>query len=517
VTAPVTSQRRIVTNATVSAAGYAAQLLVAFFLCPRLVHGLGDHRYGMWSLVESILAYLTLFDLGVAASVVRFVSRLVAKQDSEGVNRVFSTSVCIFGIAGGIALVIALGLAFVALPWLRVPPDLLVETRWMLVLLGINLALGLPLHVFAAVLDGLGRYPAKSALGTAVVFLRIPLFLGVLWCGGGLIELACTITALCLIEHLVLALAAWHYLPSLRFSFRWADRTTFRAIRGYSLDAFLAMLAGRISFQTDAVVIALLLSPQHITFFAVAARLVEYGKSFLCSAITVLTPAVSAFEARGETQAIHRILFDGTRWALWIVLPLQTGLLLLGKPFLVLWMGEHHAERSFPVLVILGLPLGLAISQAVSARVLYGIGRLRWLARAVMVEAAANLLLSVVLAGPHGIAGVALGTALPNVCMNLVLFGYICRTLGVRPGEYLRRSFAGPLLAASILCGFWMAGERLIQVDSWASFVGVGAVGSLLWLLAVLQGEVGWQVLRRGRAEVKEAVPDAGAGAVANA
>ena len=115
-TAAHTSKRAIATNAAVSAAGYAAQLLVAFFLCPRLVHGLGDHRYGMWSLIESILAYLTLFDLGVAASVVRFVSQRVAKEDGEGVNRVFSTCVCIFAMAGTAALLLALGLAF----WLYV-------------------------------------------------------------------------------------------------------------------------------------------------------------------------------------------------------------------------------------------------------------------------------------------------------------------------------------------------------------------------------------------------------------
>jgi O-antigen/teichoic acid export membrane protein len=486
-TAAHTSKRAIATNAAVSAAGYAAQLLVAFFLCPRLVHGLGDHRYGMWSLIESILAYLTLFDLGVAASVVRFVSQRVAKEDGEGVNRVFSTCVCIFAMAGTAALLLALGLAFAVLPWLGVPSVLLTETRWMLVLLGTNLALGLPLHVFAAVLDGLGRFPAKTAIGTATVLLRLPVFLGVLWWGGGLIALASSITVLALLEHLALALTAWHYLPGLRFSFRLADRSTFRAIRGFSLNAFVAMLAGRISFQTDAVVIALLLSPAQVTFFAVAARLVECGKRLLCSAITVLTPAVSVFEAHGNTEAIRQILFASTRWALWIVLPLQAGLLLLGKQFLTLWIGHHHAEQSFPVLVILGLPLSLAISQAVSARILYGMGRLRWLARAMMVEALANLLLSSVLARPLGIAGVALGTALPNLCMNVVVVGYISRALGVKPADYLRRSFLLPVAATVLPVAFWFAARQWVTVDTWPRFLAVGGTGAFLGLLPAVQ------------------------------
>jgi O-antigen/teichoic acid export membrane protein len=498
--APVTSKRAILTNAAASAGGFVTQMAVAFFLCPLLVHGLGDRRYGMWSLVESILAYLTLCDLGVAASVVRYVARLTTTKDHDGVNRIFSTSICIFAAAGGAALAITLFLAGVGITWLGVPEDLLHETRWMLVLLGVNLAVGLPLHVFASVLDGLGRYPTKTAISTTAVLLRMPLFLLVLHKGGGLVELAWAITAANLAEHAALAVAAWRYLPGLRFSVALADRATFRTIRGYSLAAFLAMLAGRISFQTDALVIALFLAPQYITFFAVAARLVEYARSFLWSAITVLTPAVSAHEARGDMDAIRRVLFDSTRWALWLVLPLQTGLVLLGEPFLTLWMGPFHAARSFPTLVILSLPLGLAISQAVSARILYGMGRLGWLARAVMVEALANLLLSMILAGPLGIEGVALGTAIPNVCMNLVLFGYIARTLGVPALEYLRRSFVAPMAASFLLAGVWLAAMEVVALDRWAAFLLVGGAGVAFWLLPAVQAEVGWPaVLQRLR------------------
>ena len=61
------SRRGLLLNAVANWSGFAAHLVVVFFLSPRLVHGLGDRRYDIWSLVESVLAYLMLFDLGVAA------------------------------------------------------------------------------------------------------------------------------------------------------------------------------------------------------------------------------------------------------------------------------------------------------------------------------------------------------------------------------------------------------------------------------------------------------------------
>src|SRR5262245_25790732 len=106
-------KRKLLINAASNWFGFAAQLVAAFLLSPLLVHGLGTARYGIWSLVESILAYLMLFDLGVAASVVRFVARFEAIRDRNQLNRIFSASICIFGAAGAVAGGLALGFAFV--------------------------------------------------------------------------------------------------------------------------------------------------------------------------------------------------------------------------------------------------------------------------------------------------------------------------------------------------------------------------------------------------------------------
>src|SRR6266851_4172722 len=238
--------RRIIVNAAANWIGFAAQLLVAFFTSPLLVHGLGAPRYGIWSLVESILAYLMLFDLGVAASVVRYVARFEANGDQNRLNRIFSTSLCIFAAAGLIVAALTIGLASLGATLVKVPAELVHEARWMLVLLGFNLAVGLPLNVFPSLLDGLARYPAKTAIRTTGLIGRTALFLIIIWKGGGLIPLAWSISGCTLVEHLILAAACWWYLPRLRFSWSLVDRETFRLIRGYSLEAFLLMVAGRV-------------------------------------------------------------------------------------------------------------------------------------------------------------------------------------------------------------------------------------------------------------------------------
>jgi O-antigen/teichoic acid export membrane protein len=485
------TNRRIVLNAAANWIGFAVQLIVAFFISPILVHGLGAPRYGVWSLVESVLAYLMLFDLGVAASVVRYVARFEANGDLIRLNRIFSTSVCIFAGAGLVVMVLTLALAAVGSTLTKIPFELLQEARWMLLLLGFNLAVGLPLNVFPSLLDGLGRYPAKTAIRTAGLLLRSVLFLLVLWNQGGLVALAWTITGCNILEQLGLAAACWWYLPGLRFSLSLVDRETFRLVRGYSLEAFVAMVAGRVSFQTDALVIGAFLAPQFITYFAVAGRLLEYAKNLLRAATTVLTPAVSALEARGESRAIHDVFINSTRYVLWFILPVQAGLHFLGKPFLALWMGPDYAGWSYPSLTILALPLSLLMSQSVSARVLYGLGRLRWFTIVVVGEAVANLFLSLALVRPFGIEGVAWGTTIPNIIGNLVVPVYVCGLLNVRLADYLRKSFLKPLVVVVPLAAAWGLSGAWMPPSNWLSLFLVTGIGLTSYAIVAVGTEFG--------------------------
>src|ERR1035441_4362703 len=62
----------------------AAVMAVGFFLSPFIVHRLGVVAYGVWVLTISSINYMAILDLGMASSVIRFVSKGHATQDHEG-------------------------------------------------------------------------------------------------------------------------------------------------------------------------------------------------------------------------------------------------------------------------------------------------------------------------------------------------------------------------------------------------------------------------------------------------
>ena len=60
-------------NALSNFAGLAANVAIGFFLTPAMLGYLGETRFGIWTLVSSLVGYYGLLDFGVGSAVFRYV------------------------------------------------------------------------------------------------------------------------------------------------------------------------------------------------------------------------------------------------------------------------------------------------------------------------------------------------------------------------------------------------------------------------------------------------------------
>lgn len=478
------NKRTLLTNAAWNWLGFASGVVVTFIVCPIYVQSLGDDRYGIWSLVESVVAYFALLDLGIGASVVRYVAKFETLEERNQLNRVFSTSCAIFLAMACLTFAVCAAVAGLWQTPLGVADDLALDARWLLFLLGCNVAVELVAGVFGAVLLGLGRFPARVSVDFVLRIGGAVAMVSALWSGYGLLGIGVVCLAATLIKACLLVFFAHHYLPHLQFSPSLVSMESFRMIRGYSILAFVVMIAGRISFSTSSIVIGAFLAPEYITYYVIGARLTDYAKSASRSITSVLTPAVSSLEACGNLAAIRKVLVDGTRLVVWFVLPLELGLIVLGKAFLTLWLGERLAGLSYPSLVILSVPLFLLLSQSISGRILYGIGRLGWFTVIAVTEAIVNLVMSMLMVNWIGIEGVALATTIPSIMANLAIAYLTCRFFDVRFATFAVRSFWKPLLVAPVAPIVWLVAMDWYPITSWLGFVVVGGLGTAVYAFA---------------------------------
>jgi O-antigen/teichoic acid export membrane protein len=465
---------------------FAATLAVSFFLTPYLIHALGKPRYDVWCVVEAILAYFTLLDMGIAACLVRYVAKHKATGDIPGVNRMASSCLALFLAAGAVALLLGTPILFAMAPALEAKLDSTGDVLPFMLLMLANLAFTLPASVFPGILDGLEAFTAKSMIRLIALAIRTAGIVVAVNAGMGLFPLAIVYTMVNVAEHAAFAFLAWRRLPGLRFARGFVDRATLKEVRTFSTDAFIAMLAGRITVQTGAIVVGAFLPGGQVTFYATAARLVDYAKTLLRTITTTLTPGVSAMEARGDHAGIAKLFCTATRWLLYAVLPIQAGFLLFGKAFLHRWVGPEFVEGSDPALAILSFTLSLGIAQSVASRMLYGLGRLKWFSRAALVEAALNVSLMVGLIGAWGVPGVAVAVAVPNALFCVFVLGFTLKQLDIPVRRYAG-VWLRPLTMMIVPIAIWLGlGEA---EPTWPSIFGKGLAGMVPYAIAVAVAE----------------------------
>jgi O-antigen/teichoic acid export membrane protein len=256
----------------------------------------------------------------------------------------------------------------------------------------------------------------------------------------------------------------------------------------YGGTTFLVLVASRLRFRTDELVLGTMMSTVAVTWFNIGARIVDYAQEFVSSLAQVFVPMSSQSEATGNLDRVRKIYIAGNRVCAFLILPITAILILFGKHIIRIWVGARYVPHSYPVLVVMIVPFALMLSQAASTRILFGLGKHQTLAAIIVIEGIANVILSIALVPWLGIVGDALGTAIPLSFTYLVFMPrHLKKQIGVPIGTFLREVYTLPiLLTLPLVAVLWLANRflyprNLIQLTletlAVSSIYGVG----LLW------------------------------------
>jgi O-antigen/teichoic acid export membrane protein len=445
-------------------------VLVGIFLSPFILHRLGDEAFGLWILIFSATGYYGLFDLGIRSSIVRYIAKYSATEEHDELNRLVNTAMFSYSSIGVLTMAVTLIATHYVNSIFRIPPEFVATARWLLLMVGTSVSLGFPLGVFSGILEGLQRFYLLNFTSVSSTLLRALVIVLALQHGRGLLTVALITVSLPLLSALVNAAAAFRHLR-LRFGIQYVSRSSLRRIASYSGTTFLIIVAGRLRFKTDALVIGTFVSAAAVTYFTIGSRLVDYASETVSSLAQIFVPMSSQSQAKGDIDALRKIFVLGNRACSFIIFPVTAIFTILGKSIIEAWVGQKYIATSYPVLLVLLYPTTLMLAQSASGRTLWGLAKHRTWAWVVLAEGTANLILSIILVRPYGIMGDAIGTAIPLSCsMIFFLPRHLCRLLGIKLRTYLYRAFVFPLalcvplVAALLLMQRWFVPHRLSQL-----------------------------------------------------
>ncbi|MFZ1011135.1 MAG: oligosaccharide flippase family protein, partial [Candidatus Sulfotelmatobacter sp.] len=347
---------QIIKNVTSSWFSLGVSILVGIFLSPFILHRLGNNAYGAWILVFSVTGYYGLFDLGIRSSVIRYVSTYTATNDTESVSRLINTALLVYAAIGAAAIVTTLVISGFLGSLFRMPSDFLQTARVLFLMVGTAVGLGFPAGVFGGILEGLNHFYFVNVTNLAATLLRALLIVIALKLGYGLLVVAFVTVTLPLLGSVVRAVIVLRILP-LRFGWQYVDRTALGEIARYSGISFILMIAYKLRFKTDEVLISTLVSVAAVTYFSIGDRLVDYAGEVVSSLAQIFVPMSGQSEAKGDREELRKILVVGNRACSLIVFPITATLIILGKSVIAAWVGEGYVSTCYPVLLTLLIPM----------------------------------------------------------------------------------------------------------------------------------------------------------------
>jgi O-antigen/teichoic acid export membrane protein len=476
----------LLSNAVANYAGQITIVAVGFLLTPFIIGSLGVSMYGVWALVVSIQGLGGLLDFGVTTSVVKYVAEHHARGETDEVNRVASSSFLLHSFIGAGAFALLALASWLGLPLLNLDPQQLDVARASLLVAGASLMLMLPLGVPGNLLVGLRRYEESNIVNIVQTIVSGGAILLALRLGGGPTELIAINGVSLVVAYLAKWFLATRALSGLRISYALADLATLRRIGSYSVWLFLLDTAKRIFYNADAVLIAAFLPVSAVTTYNLGFKPASAVSYFSGPLVSVFLPAASEMEARGQTERLQHLLVTGTRIALSLTLVGVLWLLTFGRQAMEVWLGPGH-EDALPVLYIfLGVFLVSAV-QNPSGAILKGIGRAKALSISVLVEYAANIVLSLLLIPRIGVTGAAVGTLVPALINDLVVIPWlVCRALDVDYRGFVFKALAGAAGAGLATLAVLLPLSFLLDRASILNVVLGGAASLLLFGLFYL-------------------------------
>jgi O-antigen/teichoic acid export membrane protein len=482
---------QIVKNVGSSWFALGVNILVGVFLSPFILHRLGDTAFGLWVLIFSLTGYYGVFDFGIRSSIIRYVSKYTATHDIDEVSGLINTAFFTYSCVGILSFLITLaGCVFIDRIF-RIPPAFHATAQWLLFIVGTSVAIGFPMGVFGGMLEGLQKFYINNWVNIGFTgILRTILIVVYLNRGYGLLTVALITVGLPLVSSVVRAFVALHSLP-IKFRWKYIDRNSFRHMANYSGITFMIIIAGRLRFKTDAVVIGTLLSSAAITYFYAGSRLVDYAGELVSSLAQIFVPMSSQSDAAGNINRLRKIFVVGNRACAFTILPITTFFIILGKSIIEVWLGKRYVAQAYPVLLTLIIPHTIMLMQGASSRILFGMSKHGKLAIVTLIEGVANLVLSIALVRPLGIWGDALGTAIP-LFGTFVFFmpWHLCSRLGVRMWTYLRQAYLLPLTLCIPLAAVLLLMRKWRIPHSYRQLIPQVVVGCLVYGLGL-----GWAYL----------------------
>lgn len=434
----------------------AIKILSALIYTPIMLRLLGQSEFGLYQLVYSTVAYLSVLSLGFTASYVRYYSKFKANNETGEISRLNGMYMTIFIVIAGIATVcgIVMILNIRACFGTGLTEAEYSTARILMAFMVLNLAITFPNSVFTSITAAHEEFVFQRLLIVLNNLLNPFLTLPLLLLGYGSVGMVFITT--CITIGLFLA-NIWFVCFRLheKFVFTNFNFLLLKDVWIFTFFIFLNQITDRINWNVARFLLGRMIGTTAVAIYSLGAQIASMYILLSTSISSVFVPQVNKIVATSDDNHELSLLFTRIGRIQFILLSLVlSGFIFFGKPFMHFWGGAGYHE-SYYVALLLIVPVTVPLVQNLGIEIQRA--KYKHQARAVVYFCIAigNVFLSIPLIRTYGWIGAAAGTAISLFLGNTLFMNwYYNYKIGLEIKTFWKSIFSFiPSLTLPILVG----------------------------------------------------------------
>ena len=426
-------QNQLKMGAILSYVNILAGLAVGLGYTPVMIRLLGQSEFGLYSLIGSLVAYLSVLDMGLGNTIVRYVSknRAVGNKKSEyELNGLFLT---VYSVIGLITLIVGSILYFNIENMFgnTLSLDQIERAKIMMILLIFNIAISFPLSVFASLMQAYERFVFLRVFNIISVLLKPVIALPFLFMGYGAVTLVVTATIVNIACLLTNVYYCFKYLD-IHFRKGHFEKAFLYEISGYAFFIFLNAIMDKIYYGTGQFILGIVSGTIQVAIYAIAMQFLNMYMQFSSAISGVLLPKVTIMVSNGITKRdLTGLMIKIGRLQYIVMSYILVMFFLVGKEFIYLWAGEDYLSAYLMILILM-ISLFTPLIQNAGIAILQAMNLNRYRMTVYTICAVINIFTSIILAKMYGGLGCAISTSVAIfISTGLIMNRYYHKRIGI--------------------------------------------------------------------------------------
>lgn len=460
--------------------------MIPFFYTPFVLKLLGQSEYGLYSLANSVIHYLSLLSFGFGNTITRYLSKHRAEGDLESERKTFGFFLLLYS---GLSILVLIGGFFISqnteLFFDRsLSSSELEKLKILTLIMTVNTALSFPHSVFYSIMTAHERFVFRQSVD--VVFTIVVPVANLIALYMGFASVGMAITSM-MVQVATTAVHVFYCLNILKIRpiFTMLPKKLVRGMCGFSLFVFLATISDMLFWATDKVILGMLASTAAVAVYNIGGTFNSIVMSLSTSISGVLIPKITGMVVTDTPKAEWSDLVIRVGRLQFIIVGLViSGFTVFGRAFVDMWAGPDYAD-SFWVAVLTLFPLCIPLIQNTALSVITAQNKHQFRSIMYFCIAVANVISTYLIVPYMGVIGAALCTCVSYLLgQGLIMNTYYYKVTGLDIPRFWRNILHMAIVPGTMVFAGLFLVER-IPMNNWMVFFAGVAVYTLIYAIAM--------------------------------